>query len=187
MVRPARGKTGVCPTQKHVWCAVLGVSLAASGLFLKYASKALEDNPKAVHYQQQTGMTTTNGGDTRTGPFTMPIAGERYSIFQPFYDMKESSKDSQLIAPPEHFTPILTKRISWANTMISNPPLKQANEYSHLAYLEMMKSFVSATVFESAELSVKPACNVPKNKLGLFDKQKRSQGDDWTYLGDTSE
>lgn len=58
-------------------------------------------------------------------------------------------------------------------------------------YLETVKSYVSASVFNDAEKSVKPN---PKNvapsftplvSLGKFNQELRKMGIDWTYIGDT--
>merc|ERR1719445_554869 len=52
-------------------------------------------------------------------------------------------------------------------------------------YLEMMKSFVSGTAFNEAELSVVPSLNYNTLQTKPFDKKLRKGGDDWTFLGDT--
>lgn len=114
----------------------------------------------------------------------MPLSEDRYSFFQPLYDMNDHAKETQLVASVEVFLPVMTNRINWTNTMVSNPP-SQPFDYPKFTYLEMMKSFVSATVFGNAEVSIQPSLNSPVNKAVAFNIATRTAGKDWTYLGDT--
>lgn len=124
----------------------------------------------------------------RTGPFEMPIKGQAFEIFQPFYDMDDSKKGKVLIAPPQEFMKTFEERISWADTLAMKVPrLKKLTTAEHAAYmyLEMMKSFVSASVFNNAELSVQPKLGVGQAKTKDFNLASRQGGHDWTYAGDT--
>jgi len=47
----------------------------------------------------------------RSAPFSMPIISEKFSIFQPIYDMDNALKDPQLIASPKSFQLTFEKRI----------------------------------------------------------------------------
>jgi hypothetical protein len=58
-------------------------------------------------------------------------------------------------------------------------------DHAILMYLEMMKSFVSATCFNRAELSVAPRLGNQLVTTKPFNKDTRSKGNDWTYAGDT--
>jgi len=144
-----------------------------------------------------TVTSTTNERDIhnshRQGPFQMPLRqDEKFEIFQPFYDMDEHKKDKPLLASPQEFIQTFEERISWVNTMVLSPDktteLKDmsAKEHATYMYLEMIKSFVSAIVFNDAELSVKGnldgGSDLPVLKLGMH---ARDGGKDWTYAGDT--
>lgn len=123
--------------------------------------------------------------DRRT-PFKMPIHGKAYDIFQPLYDIDESKMNPTLFAPPQDFFKTFEERISWADTMVNKDgQLKKltTTEHAKYMYIEMMKSYVSGTVFMDAELSVIPSPSVPATlDLNLAIRQK---GEDWTYAGDT--
>jgi len=49
----------------------------------------------------------------------------------------------------------------------------------------MLKSLVTATAFNGAELSVHPRLRLNKLAVNSFSFKKRVDGDDWTYAGDT--
>ena len=124
----------------------------------------------------------------RTGPFKMPIKGQAFALFQPFYDMDDAKKGKVLIAPPQEFIKTFEERISWVDTLISFkiPRLKNltTTEHATYMYIEMMKSFVAGSVFNDAELSTKPKLGgLPKT--ADYSLEERMGGRDWTYAGDT--
>ena len=51
-------------------------------------------------------------------PFSMPIVGKKYEIFQPLYDMDISKMNSRLFLPSKDFLDIFEERISWARSMV---------------------------------------------------------------------
>ena len=98
----------------------------------------------------------------RLGPFKMPIRGKNHYISQPLYDMDSTArKDPQLIASPETFVSTFENYLNWVNPMVQNADEitnnMASNEHALFAYLEMMKSLLSATAYNAAVLSVKPA------------------------------
>ena len=142
------------------------------------ATSTLPDEPsfKAV---------VTNGSRIET--FKMPIRGKNYYISQPLYDMDSTTrKDPQLIASPESFVSAFENYLDWINPMVQNVDdhtnKMASNEHARFAYLEMIKSLVSATAYGDAELSVDPA--TPKRTI-KFDAKRRIGGEDWTYMGAT--
>ena len=91
-----------------------------------------------------------------------------------------------LLSPAQSFTSSFSKRVTWVNSMIVNPPNKTNDEYGKLMYIEMIKSIVSAMVYGDREMTAQAALSVPKINLVGFDEKLRESGNDWTYLGDTS-
>lgn len=125
--------------------------------------------------------------ESRRGPFKMPINGKKFEIFQPLYDMDDSNKNKQLLAAPQEFIKTFEERISWVDTMVTKTPElkeKTTEEHATYMYLEMIKSFVSAVVFNEAENSVLPALRRTPATTKL-DLSLRNKGNDWTYAGDT--
>jgi hypothetical protein len=135
----------------------------------------------------------------RISPFEMPIRGPKYEIKQPLYDRDPAQSppilEGPLLAPAENFISYFQNRIDWVNSLIDDQDKALidvddygvSNQFTHAQhmYLEMIKSFVSATVFNEAEKSVLPRTSVPKNRVVKFDHSKRETGNDWTYSGDT--
>lgn len=120
--------------------------------------------------------------------FGMPLKGDKFEIFQPLYDMHASEMNKQLLASPNDFIETFDERISWADTMVEKPPEfqgKSVKEHAVLMYLETIKSFVSGAVYNSAELTVRPATGTSVHKTSKFNLDARIGGDDWTYAGDT--
>ena len=114
-------------------------------------------------------------------PFHMPESGKKWSLFQPEYDMDKSKLGTSLFAPTEQFINTFSTRIEWLDQTIKSqqPVTERANEF----YLEMIKSMVSATVFNQAEKSVIPGNNnIGTRPLNL---ESRRGGNDWAYFGDT--
>ena len=104
-------------------------------------------------------------------------------IFQPLYDMDDLEK--QLLSSADEFIAAFSKRVSWVNTMVSNPPEGGTEDYARSMYIEMIKSFVSALVFGDKEMSVHGYVGPGKKNLVPFSQSERNIGADWAYLGDT--
>jgi len=142
-----------------------------------------------------TAVAVTTTSDKPIRPFSMPIEGKKYSIFQPLYDMDESEKNPQLIvANVEDFVRTFEERVTWANSMTTGTTVDKIKdmtdkEHAQFIYLEMMKSLVSATAFNDAEKSVAASRSLATGGLSRlnegFDLKKRSGGRDWTFVGDT--
>jgi len=119
----------------------------------------------------------------------MPRIGPAYDIFQPLYDMNETKKNTPLIASPSEFIKTFEERISWVDTMVRKPPKFEhitPKQHATTMYVEMMKSFVSAVVFNDAELMVVPEhVRAEKQRAVGFNKTHREEGIDWAYSGDT--
>ena len=119
-------------------------------------------------------------------PFHMPIKAEKYEIFQPLYDMSSSDLGPKLFAPFSDFLQVYSARIDLVRSykQVDRSAKRGISVIDHVKemYLEMIKSFVGASVFGSAELSASPDIVV---KIHNFDPKKREGGKDWTYLGDT--
>ena len=151
-----------------------------------------------------------NDDRRRQGPFAMPVIGERYSIFQPYYDMPINNKDPQMFGSPQDFIKIYDKHLKWVNPMLhkveeayhsklgtskgkeslssSSTIATTTKQYAKYVYLEMLKGMISATSFNDAELSLVPSLakrDDAKLTLRKLDPQIRKVGYDWTYLGDT--
>jgi len=128
--------------------------------------------------------------DNRIGPFNMPIRGEQYYISQPLYDIDNAArKDPQLIASPESFVSAFENYLNWVDPMVQKADdvttKMTPSEHARFAYLEMMKSFMSATVFNNAELSVVPRMGPSVRQANKFNAENRKGGKDWTYMGAT--
>lgn len=126
----------------------------------------------------------------RKEPFPMPIKHKKYQIFQPFYDMEETLKDMPFIAPPEDFIKIFQKRIEWVDTLVKEKTKQlsemSSHEHATLMYIQMIKSFVSGAMFNDAEMSIKPQIlHTTEFVAENLDLDRRKNGDDWTYAGDT--
>lgn len=120
-------------------------------------------------------------------PFQMPISGKFYRIFQPIYDTNVQITQKQLLSSPAQFIEVFKERLSWVDTLVTKSTKFQYNiedQAIHM-YLEMIKNFVSATVFNDAELSVKGNLYQKKPRVQKFDLELRKGGKDWTYVGDT--
>jgi hypothetical protein len=112
-------------------------------------------------------------------PFAMPIKGEKYEIFQPL----QSSLAPPLFAPAKEFISYFEDRVKWVNTLVQRKDVQTSvQEYATNMYLETIKSYVTAVVFNDAEKTVQPGKQI---SLGPLNKEYRKNGNDWTYLGDT--
>ncbi len=127
---------------------------------------------------------------SRIGPFKMPIRGKKHYISQPLYDMDSTaSKDPQLIASPESFVSAFESYLNWVNPMVRNADevtnKMTSKEHALFAYFEMMKSFVSASAYNDAELSVGPRLGQKQVNANKLKVDLRKKGNDWTYMGAT--
>jgi hypothetical protein len=95
-------------------------------------------------------------------------------IFQPLFD-NPAKLGKQLFDAPADFIASFSKRVSWVNTMVANPPAG-GDEFARSMYLEMIKNFVSATVYGDTEKSVGPALNTPKVSIKPLDVESRKGG-----------
>ena len=50
------------------------------------------------------------------------------------------------------------------------------------AYFELMKSLLTATAYNNAELGVNPALGKKKNQAARFNSTAREKGNDWTFM-----
>lgn len=116
-------------------------------------------------------------------PFHMPVSGDSWSLFQPIYDMETSKLGSPLFASPEQFLSTFSKRLEWLDKIYPSEAKQLGIQRAQEMYVEMLKSSVTATVFNGAEKSV-PAGH-KKRPLQPVDLKKRKGGSDWPYLGDT--
>ena len=98
-------------------------------------------------------------------------------------------KDPQLIASPETFVSTFESYLNWVNPMVQNADevtnKMTSNEHALFAYLEMMKSLLSATAYNAAELGVQTVTGRKKLPAGKMETQARQGGKDWTYMGAT--
>jgi len=126
----------------------------------------------------------------RVGPFQMPIEGESYSISQPLYDLDKGRMfvDHPLYDSPQNFISYFEKHIDWAMQYVINrdelTSSMSPRKHAIFAYLQFMKSMVSATAFNNAEISITPGL-IKKNIGRTFDADTRKVGIDWTFMGDT--
>jgi len=124
----------------------------------------------------------------KTGRVRMPDEGEKYLIFQPLYHMDQTKLGNALFSSPQEFLHSFSRRIEWVESITIHAPDNTGKENLSLleksqeAYLEFLKSFLTATVFNAAEFSVRPG---EKIEIVPFDSGAREGGEDWTYLGDT--
>jgi hypothetical protein len=113
----------------------------------------------------------------------LQILQNNSKIFQPILDM--SGLPHQVLSSAKDFISLFQSRVSWARTMIADPPKESDEEYAKLMYFEMIKSIVSGVVFGNSELSVQASTGHSNRPVSPFDLEKRKQGLDWTFLGDT--
>jgi len=119
-------------------------------------------------------------------PFPLPLEGKDYKIFQPSYDMDQSHLGPALFAPPNEFIQTFSKHITWLKTITPRDYSSKRNstilERAQEMYIELIKSSVSATTYNDAELSVKPG---KQFRVKDFNPDERVGGNDWAYLGET--
>ena len=63
----------------------------------------------------------------KISPFKMPIQGDKFSIFQPLYDMDDAEKDAQIFGNTKDILSTFKKRIEWASTLINDK--KKLNQH----------------------------------------------------------
>jgi len=131
-------------------------------------------------------ISANSGHGERRRPFAMPLQGDRYRIFQPLYDLDQTALGLPLFASPQRFVETFSKRLEWLKTITprdnsdkKNLPISQRAQEM---YLEFIKSSVTATAFNDAELTVSPG---RQYLVSNFNANMRKGGTDWTYLGDT--
>mmetsp|Transcript_15835 Transcript_15835/g.36322 ORF Transcript_15835/g.36322 Transcript_15835/m.36322 type:complete len:336 (+) Transcript_15835:205-1212(+) len=113
----------------------------------------------------------------------MPVSGEKWSLFQPFYDVEKSKLGPSLFASPEEFLSTFGKRVEWLDKIYPSEAEQLSIHRAQKMYFEMLKSSVTATVFNGAEKQVVPG--LKQIPLMPFHLESRKAGGDWTYLGDT--
>ena len=179
--RKGDAKRGIM-TSKVNFALLLGVVIFTMCLI----HKDINTNTKFIQKHVQHSAFDGHTG-ARKEPFAMPIKHKKYQIFQPFYDMEETLKDMPFIAPPEDFIKIFQKRIEWVDTLVKEKTKQlsemSSHEHATLMYIQMIKSFVSGAMFNDAEMSIKPGRSVVVAEN--LDLDRRKNGDDWTYAGDT--
>ena len=124
----------------------------------------------------------------RNGPFNMPRKGAAYDIFQPFYEMNESKKDTPIMASPADVIKTLQDRILWVDTMVSTQKVRKGmiqRDHAKLMYVETIKHFVSGLVYGDAELSIPPILGEAPVSITTLNIDKQNKGNNWTYAGDT--
>mmetsp|Transcript_25317 Transcript_25317/g.31197 ORF Transcript_25317/g.31197 Transcript_25317/m.31197 type:complete len:401 (+) Transcript_25317:11-1213(+) len=128
----------------------------------------------------------TNKISQKSRPFSMPEKGDHYELFQPIYDMDQAKLGEVLFSPTKEFIKIFQARIEWLKEIVPKDNSGKRDisnlERAQEMYLEFMKSFLTGTVYNGAELSVKAG---PQYEVNEYDAKQREGGKDWTYLGDT--
>ena len=166
-----------------ILCRLSHTRILSAGMFLFMAFTFFE-------MRKIETSTLKSFSTTRVGPFQMPIEGESYSISQPLYDLEKGRMfvDHPLYDSPQNFISYFEKHIDWAMQYVTNEDKLTSSmsrrKHAIFAYIQFMKSMVSATAFNDAEISVKPHRTM--RNIGItFDADKRKNGTDWTFLGDT--
>mmetsp|Transcript_8541 Transcript_8541/g.16335 ORF Transcript_8541/g.16335 Transcript_8541/m.16335 type:complete len:391 (-) Transcript_8541:30-1202(-) len=116
--------------------------------------------------------------------------GDGFEIFNMILPAAATGDGSTLrfVGPPDHIIERLKKRYDWLDTITENVPGMQTSslDRARVAYLEMIKSMTTGSVFLDAEVSILPEITMPRAKtMGPLNLTRRVSGDDWTYLGDT--
>jgi O-methyltransferase len=105
--------------------------------------------------------------------------GDSHVIFE----IHDDFEVNVFVGPTKSVISRLEERFNWLDQITVNSDKKiSSNERGRMAYLEMMKSMVSGAVFLDSELSVGGDHQAFTTH---FDLNKRKQGQDWAYLGDT--
>lgn len=159
---------------------------------LEMQSLELQKNMNTVNRNKRLLEQTNNCFDrTKAGqqtilierPFSMPLSGHGFEIFQPLYDRNITIP--ALIESPNHFIPFFENRSIYIDKVLERKRTKEQVKTEAIEiYLELIISIVSATAFGSQEKSIIPKLR-EKRAVAEFDPAKRLKGNDWTYLGDT--
>ena len=113
----------------------------------------------------------------------MPIRGKKHYISQPLYDMDSTArKDPQVISSPEIFVSAFENYLNWVNPMVVNADeitnKMTSNEHALFAYFELMKSLLTATAYNNAELGLNPILGEKKIRATGFNSTAREMGND---------
>lgn len=141
-------------------------------LLIAFPSKPFGSSQTHTATNIEANNISTQANTIQERPFEMPLSGDRWSIFQPLYDMDEGSKIPQLFASSDKFVTVLKERMNFSNAMLSNPPSVTPG----FAYLELMKSLVTATAYNNAEASVHPRVHTAMLSTSTFDLKKGKGG-----------
>jgi len=182
---------GCTMMRQFLWGSLFGF-LFGSVLFTLFHQNV---SPGLGFYEKKTTAlqeSSSSSSLSSTNPKKQFLAkGDRYEIFyvdKP--DVAVAASNSLLfVGPPQDIIQRLVTRYDWLDTITQNVPRQTTNssqQRARLAYLEMIKSMVSGTVYLEAEVSIKPILGVPlATSQGTLNWQSRQKGGDWTYLGDT--
>ena len=100
-----------------------------------------------------------------------------------------SRKDTQLVASPKAFVSAFENYLDWVIPMVENgndvTSKMTSNEHALFAYFEMMKSMLTGSAFNDAELTVHPTGGNKKMPANELEIEKRRGGEDWTFMGAT--
>ena len=126
----------------------------------------------------------------RSGPFRMPIEGDQYSITQPLFDLDSEARiDRPLIASPQTFISAFEHHLRYSSPQFENHDettnKMSATEHALFAYIELVKSMVSAVALIDAELSIEPRLGKRTITARRLNMTLREAGDDWTLMGST--
>jgi len=115
--------------------------------------------------------------DKSISRYVVISSGIDYNIFF----VKRSVNHQALIAAPEIWISYMLNNYELLDKIVGNTTtaVVRARE----AYIEVVKSYVSANIFGSAEMSVVPALGTNYFTAVPLDVKSRVGGKDWTYLG----
>jgi len=177
-------------TGKYIQIVTI-VGLILCSILVLYFRLIPHDAPKEIAELNAERLLTSTGSVNPLlhrfhRPFHMPEKGGGYELFQPIYDMEVAKLGPILFSPTKQFLASFEERIKWVQSIvprdISTKRDMSIEDRTREMYLEFMKSMLTATVYNDAELSVAPGVyHFAKN----FNPGLRGAGRDWTYLGDT--
>lgn len=130
------------------------------------------------------------GVGQRPGPFRMPIVSERYSISQPLFDLGDDiRREHPLISAPLTFISAFERQLTHLSPMVDNQDhttsKMNSTEHAIFAYIETMKSLVSAVALNDAEISLVPRLGQQPILGRRLNMTLREKGNDWTLMGST--
>jgi hypothetical protein len=180
-------------TMKNIRRVVFAVSIVLNVCLLALL------NYKLVQFEQPTGTAIAHiSSCAKQGTslllddrnpirhFDLPVRGERYELFQPLYDWSHVTPGAVQVGPADGIIADLSKRYEWLDTLTVNSdnPKLSATDRARVAYVELMKQFVSGAAFNDAERSVNARLG-KKLTYRSFNIESRKIGRDWAYLGET--